>query len=127
MIDIELMMRAWVRWKDRLDEAEIRRDCGFKPYGIEYRIMLEGAAAKVESKGMADNDLLLWMDQAWRNVFQDFPKEMDAVYIYYLRKKSYRAVRYHIQCSQHMSKVLVKRGEDMLRGALCVIMDKSRF
>lgn len=126
-MDIELMMRAWVRWKDRLDEAEIRRDCGFKPYGIEYRIMLEGAAAKVESKGMGDNELVLAMDQAWRNVFMDFPQEMDAVYVFYLRKKSFRAVRHHMQCSQHMSKVLVKRGEDMLRGALCVIMDKSRF
>ena len=126
-MDIELMMRAWVRWKDRLDEAEIRRDCGFKPYGIEYKIMLEGAAAQRDASSGQDSQAVLDMDQAWRNVFQDFPKEMDAVYIYYLRKMSYRAVRHHMQCSQHMSKVLVKRGEDMLRGALCVIMDKSRF
>lgn len=125
-MDIELLIREWIRWKDRLDEMEIRRDCGYKPFGIEYRIMLEGAAAKVEG-GIRDEDQVLRVDQAWRNIFMEYPKEMDAVYIFYLRKKSYRAVRYHLQCSQHMSKVMVKRGEDMLRGALCVIMDISRF
>jgi len=124
-MDIELLVRAWIKWKDRLDEAEIRRDCGFKPFGIEYRIMLEGAAVLASSSTM-DTEAVLWVDKAWRNVFMNYPTEMDAVYIYYLRKKSYRAVRYHLDCSQHMSKVVVKRGEDMLRGALSVIMDNAR-
>lgn len=120
---MELEIKLWVKWKDRLDEMEIRRATGVKSSGIEYRIMLEGGVTWRDSNIEADWELIARVDQVWRKLYVHFPREMLAVVEYYRRKKSYRAVRLKLNCSQHLSKVLVVKGETLIQGGYISLMD----
>lgn len=120
MLDIDDLIPLWLRWRDRLETLEINRATGKKSFGLEYRLMLEAGTITIEKK-LVREQLVFDIDTVWRRCYQWYPQEMDALRIYYLRKKSYRQVRMHLNCSQHMSKVLVAKGADMMRGGLAVL------
>lgn len=121
-MNIDFAIQVWVRWKDRLDELEVKRATGVKPYGIEYRIMLEGKAAHLDpKKPFMHEQLVTDVDLVWRRINQWYPAEMQAVEIFYKRKKSFRAVRVQLGLSQHMARKLVNRGQDFLIGGLASI------
>lgn len=112
----------WVKWKNRLDNNEVRRAVGWKPSGIEYRIMLEGKAASLDEKlPFIWQDLIEDVDLAWRRVHQWHPHHMRAVEIYFKRGKSYRAVRTEMGISQHKSRIYVDDGIKYLIGGLAAI------
>ncbi len=120
---MELEIKLWVKWKDRLDDMEIRRATGVKSSGIEYRIMLEGGVTWRDRGVDMDWELIARVDQVYRKLYHHFPREMDAVVEYYRRKKSFRAVRMKLNCSQHSSKILVVRGETLIQGGYIALMD----
>lgn len=121
-MDIEFAMKIWIRWKDRLEELEIKKQCGVKPYGIEYRIMLEGKAAHLDAKKpFIHHQLVEDVDLVWRRIYQWYPEQMKALELFYLRKKSFRAVRVDMGLSQHMARKLVLQGEDLMKGGLAAI------
>lgn len=112
-------LEYWVKNIHRVNEHEVRRDCGIRPHGIEYRIMLEGGIVKAGASVYQDQ-LISDIDLAWNRIALSFPREMTAVKEYY-KRGSYRAVRLALDCSQHSSVTLVKRGEDLILGALCIL------
>lgn len=116
---IEQVLEVWVKNIHRVNEKQVLKECGVKPYGIEYRIMLEGGIVELPSNGALD-DLVSDVDLAWNRVARLHPDQMTAVKEYY-KRGSYRAVRLALECSQHSSVKLVKEGEDMLRGALLML------
>lgn len=123
MIDLDLLLTAWARWQVGVDEREAKKQTGVKPFGLEYRLMVEAGHIKQETrKNVINEDVLEDVDLAWRRIYRFYPQEMEAVRVYYLRKKSYRAVREHQSLSQHMSKVVVVRGQDMIRGAISMVV-----
>lgn len=117
----EEAVKLWVRWQAGVDEREIKRACGVKPYGIEYRLMLAEGTVQREASHPPP-EIIYDIDTAWLRIKQFYPDEMDAVKIYYQRKCSYRAVREAMGISQHMSRKLVIRGGDLLRGGLYSLM-----
>lgn len=116
---ISKLLKMWAKSIGRSNDLEIKRACGVKPYGIEYRIMLEGGAAQLDPKAVPD-DVLDDIDLAWHRVARSYPNHMNAVKEYY-KRGSYRAVRLALGCSQHSSKTLVREGEFMLKGALMIL------
>lgn len=116
---IETLLELWAKNIHRLDEGTIKRECGVRAYGIEYRIMLEGGV--VQSPGSVNqDDVISDVDLAWNRVLGVYPDQMIAVKEYY-KRGSYRAVRLVLGCGQHKSVTLVKEGETMLRGALLML------
>ena len=117
---IQELLKLWAKNIHRLDEAQLKRECGIRPYGIEYRIMLEGGVAKLAGSGHY-NDLIADVDLVWHRIHRAHAPQMIAVREYY-KRGSYRSVRLAIpNCSQHMSTQLVKQGEDMIRGAMMML------
>lgn len=116
---IEQWLEFWVKNIHRVNENAINKDCGIRPYGIEYRIMLEGGIVKGTSVVYQDQ-LISDIDLAWNRISRSHPREMTAVKEYY-KRGSYRAVRIALDCSQHSSMTLVKRGEDLITGALMIL------
>lgn len=121
-MNLEVPMSQWVRWKDRLDELEVKKDCGHRPFGIEYRFMLENKTVLLDpKKPWIHRQLVEDVDLCWRKLHAYYPKEMEAIEIFYKRRKSFRAVRVEMDCSQHMSKRLVQQGELLMVGALLTV------
>lgn len=116
---IEQVLEVWAKNIHRLEESAIARECGVRPYGIEYRIMLEGGVAKMPG-GVVPDQLISDVDLAVTRVSRQHPEHMSAIKEYY-KRGSYRAVRLVLNCSQHTSVKLVREGEDMLRGALLML------
>lgn len=116
---IEQWLEFWVKNIHRVNENAISKDCGIRPYGIEYRIMLEGGIVKGGNPVYQDQ-LISDIDLAWNRIAHSFPREMTAVKEYY-KRGSYRAVRLALDCSQHSSVTLVRRGEDLILGALMIL------
>lgn len=116
---IEQVLEVWAKNIHRLDETAIKKECGVRPYGIEYRIMLEGGVAKMPG-GMVPDQLISDVDLAVTRVSRNYPEHMSAIKEFY-KRGSYRAVRLVLGCSQHGSVRLVREGEDMLRGALLML------
>lgn len=117
MLDEALKM--WAKNIARLDHIAIKRECGVKPYGIEYRIMLEQGVAKLSGTPIAEQ-IISDIDLVVTRISRYHPRHMLAVREYYLRG-SYRAVRLAVGCSQHMSVRLVREGENMIRGGLMML------
>lgn len=116
---IEQVLEVWAKNIHRMDESSIKKECGVRPYGLEYRIMLEGGVAQLPSAGRMD-DVVSDVDLAWNRVNRLYPEHMAAVREYY-KRGSYRAVRLALSCSQHSSVKYVREGEDMLKGALLML------
>ena len=116
---IEQVLEVWAKNIHRLDESAVRKECGVRSYGIEYRIMLEGGVAQLPASGAYD-DIVSDVDLAWTRISRLYPEHMAAVREFY-KRGSYRAVRLVLGCSQHSSVKLVREGEDMLRGALLML------
>jgi hypothetical protein len=119
MAMIGMWLENWAKNIHRLDESTINRDCGVRPYGLEYRIMLEGGIVEGSSFILPDQ-LLGDIDLAWNRIAGVYPDEMTAVREYY-KRGSYRAVRLALKCSQHSSVTLVRRGEELITGALLIL------
>lgn len=119
----EKAIRLWVKWKDRLDNNEVQRLAGWKPSGIEYRIMVEGKVAHLDEKLLPSiwQDIIQDVDLAWRRIHQWYPNHMRAVEIYYKRGESYRAVRTEMGISQHKSRIYVDEGLKYLIGGLAAV------
>lgn len=117
---IESWLEYWVKNIHRLNEGEIKRECGVKPYGIEYRIMLDGGVANCGSPVMQDK-LLSDIDLAWNRLRLSHPDEMTAVKEYY-KRGSYRAVRLLLGVGTVRSRSLVKDGELLITGALMMLI-----
>lgn len=117
---IAIWLEQWVKNSHRIEEMHINRECGVRPYGLEYRIMLEGGVIPPGTSPVVPDQLLGDVDLAWNRIRTVFPDEMIAVKEFY-KRGSYRAVRLALGCSQHSSVVLVKRGEDLLMGALLIL------
>lgn len=121
-MDIDCMMSHWLTWRDRLDELEIKRATGVKPNGIEYRLMLEAAQIHLDpKKPWIHQQMVQDVDTVWKRIYQLYPDEMRAIEIYYLRKRSFRAVRESMGISQHMSRKWVLKGIDLMCGGLAVV------
>lgn len=116
---IEQWLEHWIKNIHRVNENTIKKDCGIRPYGIEYRIMLEGGITEATSAVYQDQ-LISDIDLAWNRLSRSHPREMTAVKEYY-KRGSYRAVRIALECSQHGSVVLVKDGEKLITGALMML------
>ena len=116
---IEQVLEYWAKNIHRVDEMAIKKECGVRPYGIEYRIMLEGGVVKMPGGVVADQ-LISDVDLAVTRVSRSYPEQMTAIKEFY-KRGSYRAVRLVLGCSQHSSVKLVREGEDMLRGALLML------
>lgn len=116
---IEQWLEYWVKNIHRVNENAVNKECGIRPYGIEYRIMLEGGIVKGGSSVYQDQ-LISDIDLAWHRLSRGFPSEMTAVKEFY-KRGSYRAVRLALSCSQHSSVTLTRRGEDLILGALSML------
>lgn len=112
------LLELWAKNAHRLDDAAIKRECGVRAYGIEYRIMLEGGVAQLPASRILD--VVGDVDLAWSRIARLYPDEMMAVKEYY-KRGSYRSVRLALGCSQHSSTVLVRTGENLLEGALLML------
>lgn len=115
---IKTLLELWAKNAHQLDESAVRRECGVRAYGIEYRIMLEGGVAQLPPGRLLD--VVGDVDLAWTRIGRLHPDEMSAVKEFY-KRGSYRAVRMKLGCSQHASMRLVKDGEVMLTGALLML------
>ena len=121
-MDIDFAMRHWLRWRDRIEELEIRRACGVKPYGLEYRLMVEAKTIILDPrKPYLHEQLVQDVDLVWRRIHSMYPTHMRAIETFYLRKKSFRAVRLEMQWSQHMARKMVIQGQDMMIGGLAAV------
>lgn len=116
---IEEWLEHWVKNIHRVNENAVNKECGIRPYGIEYRIMVEGGIVPGVNAVYQDQ-LISDIDLAWHRVRRSFPDEMIAVKEYY-KRGSYRAVRLALGCSQHSSVTLTRRGEDLIQGALLML------
>lgn len=116
---IEQILEVWAKNIHRLNEMTVKKECGVRPYGIEYRIMLEGGVVKLPGGGSADQ-MISDVDLAVTRLSRVYGDHMVAIKEYY-KRGSYRAVRLALSCSQHSSVKLVREGEDMLRGALLML------
>lgn len=116
---IEQILEKWAKNINRMNEMDLKRECGVRPYGIEYRIMLEGGVAQQGGSSVPDQ-MISDVDLAWHRIGKSYPEPMVAVKEYY-KRGSYRAVRNQLGCSQHSSVKLVKEGETMLKGALLML------
>lgn len=112
-------LEYWIKNIHRINDSAINKECGIRPYGIEYRIMLEGGIVKGTSAVYQDQ-LISDIDLAWNRIARSFPDEMTAVKEYY-KRGSYRSVRLALGCGQHTSVVLVRRGEELITGALMIL------
>lgn len=121
-MDIDFAMRHWLRWRDRIEELEIKRACGVKPYGLEYRLMVEAKMIMLDPKKPYLHEQLVHdVDLVWRRIHSMYPAHMKAIELFYLRKKSFRAVRLEMNWSQHMARKMVDQGQDMMIGGLAAI------
>lgn len=119
VMDVKFAMMHWIRWRGNLDELEIKRDCGIKPFGLEYRLMVEAKQIVLEQrKAWCHEELVLAVDTVWKRIHRVYPEQMVAVEVFYRRKESFRAVRMEMGLSQHMTRKLVLQGQDMMRGGL---------
>lgn len=114
-----MVLELWAKNIHRINESSIKRECGVRAYGIEYRIMLEGGVAQLPGTVNQD-DVISDVDLAWTRIHGVHPKPMDAVKEYY-KRGSYRAVRLALGCGQYRSVQLVKEGETLLQGALLMM------
>lgn len=122
MTDITWALEHWVRWRGRTDRREIEKETGNKRTTIEYRLMVEAGTVDLDKRThWALEQLVEDVDLVWSRIRQWYPDEMDAVLVYYKRRKSFRAVRMEFKVSQHKSRLLVKSGENMLAGGLASI------
>ena len=119
----EKAIRMWVKWKDRLDANEVKRTVGWKPSGIEYRIMVEGKVASIDAMlgPSVWQNVIEDVDLAWRRIYRWYPTHMKAVEIYFKRGDSYRAVRLELGISQHTSRIYVDDGLKYLIGGLAAV------
>lgn len=115
---IKVLLELWAKNAHQLDESTIRRECGVRPYGIEYRIMLEGGVAQLPAGRVLD--VVGDVDLAFVRIARVYPDEMSAVKEFY-KRGSYRAVRLKLGCSQHSSMRLVKDGETLISGGLLML------
>lgn len=114
-------LRLWVTWRARQQEGEIKRACGVKSSGIEYRIMLEGKAALIEpGKKFEHEELCQACDLVWYRLWDKYPQEMEAIKVYAYHY-SFRQVRMTLGISQHTAKKAVLRGMDLFAGGLAVV------
>lgn len=119
---MEDIVKRWIEWRRRSDRLEVNRATGWKPSGVEYRIMLEGKAASIDPKRpFVWQQLMEDMDEAYRRIFVMYPDHMRAVEIYYGYGEVYRHVRKELHVSQYASRKLVNEGMDMLKGGLACI------
>lgn len=115
---IKTLLDLWAKNAHRLDESTIKRECGVRAYGIEYRIMLEGGVAQLPPSRILD--IVGDVDLAWTRIARSYPDEMTAVKEYY-KRGSYRAVRMKLGCSQHTSITRVRNGELLIAGAMMML------
>lgn len=120
MIELDKLVRAWLYWSNNADWHEAQR-IGFKPQGIEYKLMmgeLPGSPPK-ESPGA-----IILFDRCWTTLSRfGYEREMYAIRIYYLRKKSERAVAQALGESRHSARKRIKDGQLLLIGAMLLISD----
>lgn len=116
-MDLETVVKLWLRWRHLLNNAEIKRATGVKSSGIEYRIMREAGVVFYDPKEKFDEQSVIDFDLIMNRLVREYPKEMLAVETYYLRQKTYRSVRVALGCSQYASKGYVERGEWLIKGA----------
>lgn len=116
-MDIEALVKLWLRWRHTIDRGEINRATGVKSSGIEYRIMREAGVVLYDPKEKFDEQAVMDFDRVFTVLSRVYQKEMLAVETYYLRRKTYRSVRVALGCSQYASRGYVERGELLIEGA----------
>lgn len=119
MLDVDKAIELWSSWKHKLDDIEARRTTGQKNHTIEWRVMVQAGTILMSSKLQDDREELVYcVDRVFHRIRQWYPEEMKAIEVFYKRGKKFRAVRIELDCSQHMSRRLVERGQHLIRGGL---------
>ena len=120
----EKAIQLWARWKERMDSGDIKRTVGWKPSGIEYRIMVDGRAASLDDAILPNHwqNVIQDVDTAWLRINRVYPEHMEAIKVFYAEGGNHRTVRLKLGCSQHKSRVYVEEGEKYLIGGLAAIM-----
>ena len=114
------LLVAWMAWRQKSDWNEAKR-IGYKPTGIEYRIMLEAGLVVLDGKGHFDWEYIEKIDKAWMLLRVTWPEHMIAIELYYLYGRTYRPGRIKMHVSQVKYRRLVEEGRLMLLGATYVV------
>jgi hypothetical protein len=116
----EQQLIAWMAWRQHSDWRDAKR-VGFKPTGVEYRIMLEAGVAKLDGVTGHDWSFIKRIDAAFLSLRQSWPEHMIAIELYLLHNRSYRQGRIKMSISQVKYRRLVDDAKLMLLGAAYVI------
>lgn len=116
----EKQLMAWSLWRQVSDFRESGK-VGFKPTGIEHRIMVEGGVYVEDSKGTRDWTHIQRIDAAYVRLHAIYPEYMKAVELYFLYNRTYRPVRMRLNISQVKCRKIIQDGMLMLLGASAIV------
>lgn len=116
----EKQLIAWSAWRQASDFREAGK-VGFKPTGIEHRIMVEGGVYVAEGTGIRDWSTIERIDTAWIRLRQVWPEHMKALELYFLYDRTYRPVRMKLGVSQVKCRKYITEGILMLLGASAIV------